>query len=310
MVRERDPFREEISDNFGHTVRRHLEGKRLSGAWLAAQIGCSASRLNKWLNGNNQIPFVAVKKICDALGNLGMLEMSQKMELFDLAGYPLPSWVGLPAMRNTSGLGSSQTGHDSTIANGVIANGVEIVTAKDLATHFRFTAKHISSAKQQVCDTTWGSDLPSYTDDDEVAYQEYIAAISDACRRGVRYREIMTFNDLPEHYIERADHMLQQNLTSYSLRYFDITLSTVPPLLSFTIVDSRAVYIALYRHPYHPIEEEIRLAVSQPDVSQLFQDYFDTLWAAASKIKEGDWINQDAFEQLRSRFSPYQQFWR
>jgi len=79
---------------FKETIAEYLAQKDRPEAWLARRVGCSATRFNKWVAGDNRIPYDVVQQICDIL----KLDKLQQIDLFDLAGYPLPSWVKNLAM--------------------------------------------------------------------------------------------------------------------------------------------------------------------------------------------------------------------
>ena len=178
---------------------------------------------------------------------------------------------------------------------------ISVLDSKTLTPVYKDLRQQILEARHTVCDTTWGSDIPSYLDEEEEAYQTYVETVPEVCKKGVIYREIMTFNDAPEEFIERAEFMLAQNLITYNLRYYDVTLRNIPPLMPITITDSQKVSFAFYRWPHLPIEGEFRLSIQQPQIGGLFQDYFDTLWKGARLIKEGDRIYMEEFMNIKQR---------
>ena len=177
---------------------------------------------------------------------------------------------------------------------------INVIDSKTLIPIYKDLTQQILEAKQMVCDTTWGSDIPSFLKEEEDAYQIYIETVIKVCKKGVIYREIITFNDAPEEFIERAETMLAQNLITYNLSYYDVSLKTIPPLMPITVTDGQKVSFGLYRWPYLPIEEEIRLSIKQPQIGRLFQDYFDTIWRGAQLLK-ADKIYRKEFEQIKQR---------
>jgi hypothetical protein len=48
-----------------------------------------------------------------------------------------------------------------------------------------------------------------------------------------------------------------------------------------------------------PIEGEVRLAVRNPDIVSLFQDYYNAIWHGAKVLKEGDKVDWKAFEEIQ-----------
>lgn len=79
----------ETLKDFKELVEKYLRQEGHSQAYFAEKLGYRPDRLNKWLLGVNKIPYGAVCKICSALH----LDKRQQVQLFALAGYPLPKWV-------------------------------------------------------------------------------------------------------------------------------------------------------------------------------------------------------------------------
>ena len=50
-------------------------------------------------------------------------------------------------------------------------------------------------------------------------------------------------------------------------------------------------------------EGEIYINVSQPMIVKLFEDYFETLWAGSTKLKEGNRIAWDVIEQIAKKLN-------
>jgi len=259
---------------FRQEVEMCLAREERSQAFLARRLGHLPETFNKWLVGENRIPYEVVGQICKFFE----LDSQQQVLLFDLAGYPLPAWVNQSA------------GYSKDIV--LLSSNEEL---------WDYSLKSISQARNLVCDLTWGIDMPSFSQAEDDVYFAYVDAITEVCRKNVTYREVMTFNNDPLHFIWRAEKMLSQNLITYNLRYFDVDLKHIPPLLQCTIVDEEDLTVGLYRWPYLPIENEVRLIIRQPEVIRLFQDYFDTVWVAAQPIKEGDRIYKDVFDDIKRR---------
>lgn len=182
---------------------------------------------------------------------------------------------------------------------------VEVKVIKSAEELYKYVKKRIEQARERVDDLTWGPVVSELaTPADKQAFNEYIETIGMICRKGtISYREVMSFP--PITYIDlrvsRAEKMLKQNLFGYHLRYYEYPAERIPPLLSFLIIDSEEVIVALYRYPYLPITGETRLAIRNPDIVKLFQDYYETIWHGAKVLKEGDRTEWDVFESIKER---------
>lgn len=182
---------------------------------------------------------------------------------------------------------------------------VDVKVIKSAEELYKYVKKRIEQARERVDDLTWGPITAELiTPADNQALNEYIETISMICRKGtISYREVMSFTPIKsiDVRVSRAERMLKQNLFGYHLRYYEYPAGGIPPLLSFLIVDSEEVIVALYRYPYLPITGEIRLAIRHPDIVKLFQDYYDTIWHGAKVLKEGDRIEWDVFESIKEQ---------
>jgi len=272
---------------FREIIEAELRQDSRSEAWLAKQLGHQPVTFNRWINGDTRIPYDVVCDICNYL----KFDKRKQVELFDYAGYPLPAWVRHLVYQQTP---------QSLLELAGNSDGVRrFYSTGEL---WKYSVERINSCTKTVCDLTWGIDVPSYSKEEDDIYFAYLKTISDACKRNVIYREVMTFANDPEHFIWRADSVLSQDLFTYNLRFYDLDLTTIPPLLQFTIFDETDMAVGLYRWPYLPVEGQILLNVSQPEIVHLFQDYFDTIWAGAKTIKEGDRVRHAAFEEIKKRY--------
>lgn len=180
-------------------------------------------------------------------------------------------------------------------------NGVNVRSFDDLSEFLIYTAHRMSEARKSIDDLSWGTDLPNVTSAEEKSFEKYVKTKVAICKKGIRYREVMSFS-LPSH-VQRAESILSQNLTSYSLKFYDFDKQSAPPLIQFLIVDSEEVMFAFYRWPYLPAEKEVRLAVRHPDIVKLFQDYYDTIWHGARPLKIGNRVEQSTFQELKKRWN-------
>lgn len=184
---------------------------------------------------------------------------------------------------------------------------VEVKSFSDSEELYRYVSKRIEQAKKQIDDTTWGPLTAELTTSiDKEAFEDYLEAMISVCKKGtVVYREVMGFhpNKNMKDRIGRAERMLKLNLFSYHLRIYEYPVDKVPPLLSFMIIDSEEVILAFYRSPYMPIEGEIRLSVKNPKIVRMFQDYYNTIWHGAKRIKQGNSIEWTEYDDLKKRLT-------
>jgi len=256
-----------------------------SESWLARQLGYSTGQFGKWMTGSNRIPYEAVTAVCEHLE----LAPFQQVQLMDLAGYPPPQWARPRFAQDSIATSiAAETGYASDLVE-------EIPSATE---YLERMSSAIAGAKHTVDDLTWGIDLPSYSQKEDDSYFGYLDTIVSSCRRGVTYREVMTFRN-SRHFLERATNILQQDLISYNLRYYDIDLRTYPPLMAILVVDGREAMVAWYRWPYLPPRAEKRIVTRQPAVVALLADYFETVWFGARSIKNGDRVDHEEIEKVK-----------
>ena len=272
---------------FKHRVDEALRQLDRSEAWLARQMGYTAGQFSKWMAGINRIPYEAVI----ALGEKLDLAPLQQLQLMDLAGYPPPRWARLRASQSLL----------SSISSDISPDGSAGGTTREFATadtYLEYMHEVVASAHESVDDLSWGIDVPSYSQREEDAYFGYVQSIEAACRRGITYREVMSFRN-SAHFVDRAVALLDQNLITYNLRYYDIDLLGAPPLIAMMIIDRREALMAWYRWPYLPPHAERRIATRQPAIVALLADYVETVWFGATKIKTGDSVDWTQVEKIK-----------
>ena len=93
--------------------------------------------------------------------------------------------------------------------------------------------------------------------------------------------------------------MLAKNLYGYELRFYNIPVEHMPPLIQYVVIDKEEIIFCAYRAPYLPTEGEIYLAVKHPKIVGLFQDYYDSIWQGAKKIKEADRIDRAELQRIQ-----------
>lgn len=179
--------------------------------------------------------------------------------------------------------------------------GVNVTRFRNSQELYEYAAKRTRKGKT-IDDMTIGFTEEESSPAAQKAFEKYLETIHDVCskRRELSYRELMSF---PRH-LNRARSMLSKNYFGYRLRYYELTdEKEMPSIIQFMVVDSEEVIIAFYRSRWLPAEREIRLAVRHPDVVELFQDYYDTLWQGAKTLSENRSDELKALQELEKRFS-------
>lgn len=168
---------------------------------------------------------------------------------------------------------------------------------------YGYVKKRLEQAESQVDDITWGTvETEVNSTADKRALEEYVNSIAQICeRKNIVYREVMGFPPLKR--IDRAEKMLEKNIYNYHLRCYEYDSASVPPLLSFIIIDGKELILGLYRSPHLPPEDEIRLSTTDPKMLALFKDYFNTIWHSGKVIKEREQVNKSVLQEIRKRLS-------
>lgn len=223
-----------------------------------------------------------------------------------------PNWfarIGLPALDYpTLGVGIlgviavhlvgvhlSRRTHHTTMQQAlarlaVSVEGVQIRSFEDGAELDRYIAMRISSAKTEVCDLSWKSSISAQygLKHRKKATQSYESAIKDASDR-ISYREVFVFNDARR--LDKLKHRLRENRAGYSCAYFPDAHSHSIPRLQFVLVDGEEVIFASSAYPQ-------RCAIMHKALAEIFHYYFEEIWAAATKIKDGDILQKDVVARL------------
>lgn len=177
-------------------------------------------------------------------------------------------------------------------------SGVAIRRFQSSREVYAYVSERIQSAVSSVDDLTWGpvedEQLPTVIEARDV----YIRDIRRAAKRGLRYREVMSFP--PGDRVKRARAMLEERLPSYSLRYYLATQEI--PLLDFVVFDRKEVVICFYRSGILPGDREVRLMTTQPDLVELFQDYFDTIWHKGRVLQDNRNIDLNELSRVERQF--------
>ena len=184
-------------------------------------------------------------------------------------------------------------------------NGVQVKTFADSTEFLDYVTNRINETDKTIDDVSWGSGMPKLTSSEEKSFVRYTQAISNICRKGKRYREVMSFNS--HTHIVRAEELFAKNLPCYNLKYYSFDRSTTPPLIQFLVIDSEEVIFAFYRWPILDAENEVRLSIKHPDIVRLFQDYFETIWQGAKPLKLGGDVQVNILKELKEKINKYNQ---
>jgi len=179
------------------------------------------------------------------------------------------------------------------------SNGTKVLKFTNCAEVYNHIANKISEAETSIDDITWGSRKDYRTKEEQDAYEKYLLSINDVCAKGkIKYREISSLAD--EHYFKRALDLVKAKHYSYHVGFYDTTLVNIP-LISYIIVDRKEAIFGFYRAPFRSTEDEVYLQITDSLTLQLFIDYYETLWAGSTKIKEGKSINVSAIKSIADK---------
>lgn len=169
-------------------------------------------------------------------------------------------------------------------------HGIGVTLFRDAGEQELYLAKRLGEAKVEICDLTWKEklSLQSAMPQRVKSQKTYATGICRAAKK-VPYREVFVFSD--ERRKEKLRQRLQENCTGYSCRYFPAPCSI--PRLQFVIIDREEIVFASSSYP-------TLCAIRQTELCSIFQAYFETIWSAATPLKEGDVIYQEAVKNLLS----------
>jgi len=178
-------------------------------------------------------------------------------------------------------------------------HGTEILHFKNVAQIYSYVATKLHGVSKSVDDITWGSRVAYRTSAEQKAYQDYLEAMEAVCdRKDIEYREISSLTD--KHYYDRAINLIEKGYYTYNLGYYDLTHMPVP-LFSYILFDRQEVVVGFYRVPKLPLPGEVYISITHPAIVPLFVDYFDTLWAGSTKIKDGPNIDHAILNQIKEK---------
>ncbi|MFA5806658.1 MAG: SLATT domain-containing protein [Melioribacteraceae bacterium] len=181
------------------------------------------------------------------------------------------------------------------------SNGAKVLKFSNVAEVYNHIASKIIEAEISIDDITWGSRKDYRTKEEQDAYEGYLLSINEVCKKGkIKYREISSLTD--EHYFRRAIDLIKAKHYSYHLGFYDTSLVNIP-LISYIIIDRKEAIFGFYRAPFRSIEDEVYLQIADILTLQLFIDYYETLWAGSTKIKEGKSINISEIKSIANKLN-------
>ena len=273
---------------FKQRVEARLKEDQRSQAWLARKLGYSPAQLNKWLKGENRIPYGEVDRICKLL----KFDRSEQIELFALAGYPLPNWVSQALIDDLS--------TPSALAR-LAGTTHDLVRFPSTEQALHYISGRLTNATEMVCDFAWCSGQSGYSDVEHDAYAAYTSAIEALCRRQIAYQEVLALHRNALFSLIRAERKLALQLPTHSLRHYHLDRKQAPHLLTFVIVDRAELLLSTGVGSRSSQPTTIHhLAVRQPALVELFQAYFDALWSELPAIKEGETLYADLFRAIKA----------
>ena len=252
---------------------------------LAVKYHRTPEAISNWIMGNPTFRFEYVEEIGEFLG----LTKPELMEFYWLAGYKFPEWILTPV---TQALQDQPQDVWKLIRFG---NMVEV---------YKFVTQKIDNTGKPIFDLTWDPRPGDYSIEENRAYEQYVDALLGACKRQVRYCEVMSFTPLQSHHVDRAQRFLEEHLITYNLRYYELDPEPIksPPLMSFILLDEEWIVCCLYTDSNRFPEKEVRLAIQNAAVYALFKDYYDVIWEKAAQLKDGNRTYWETFADLKARF--------
>lgn len=160
----------------------------------------------------------------------------------------------------------------------VFANGNEMM---------RYINKRLPQAKRQVLDLSWS---PATSVDSGLRVAQDLNAqydrLVDRVAQQIPFREVFMFNRFGRE--EKLRRRLAQSSAGYTCGFYE---PVNVPLLQFMIIDNEEVILL-------SDQLESRVAIKSPPVVGLFKEYYNDIWAAATKIKDETGVKQDVVTKL------------
>jgi hypothetical protein len=165
--------------------------------------------------------------------------------------------------------------HAEQLLRGV--HGAQVTVFPTSAEQEIYLAKRLDEASVEICDLSWKETLSLHAGlPARVRSQKtYENSIAKAAKR-IPYREVFVFSD--ERRKAKLERRLTENTPGYSCRYFPNPCSI--PRLQFVVIDREEIVFASSTYP-------VLCAIRQAELAQVFQSYYEAIWAAATPLKDG-----------------------
>jgi hypothetical protein len=165
--------------------------------------------------------------------------------------------------------------------------GFEYRRFRDSTEFLNYLADRISQARFSVWDLTWVVDLPAERGAQAVAAeQKYHDAIIEGSKR-IIYREVYIFCDEPKY--QKLKKIIHENPEYYNCRYYQ---ESKVPRPVFMIIDREEVLL------YGIVDGGIYCSVQHPRLVESFTNFYQLVWAGATKLKEGTTIYTDEYDKV------------
>jgi hypothetical protein len=168
--------------------------------------------------------------------------------------------------------------------------GASVRVFKDSVEQELYLGERIRDAGVEVCDLSWKdrisreSALPRRIR----SHKTYESAIGKAAAR-IPYREIFVFSD--KRRKEKLKRRIDEGIAGYSCRYFPDP--GVVPRLQFVIIDKQEIVLMASDYP-------CLCAIRQAELAQIFQAYFESIWNAATPLKEATKLYDEELKRVLS----------
>lgn len=186
------------------------------------------------------------------------------------------------------------SGRFSTNSNN--SDSLKVVAFSNRKDYTDYRTRRLRTAKK-IDDVTWrfqGYNGQTYSSGDTSAKKEEVDIISQIIKRSdVVWRGVAAFRSLEQFEKEKPLISELENV-GYNFGIYELSPKNAPPLTGFMIIDDKELFIA-YPH------KSIRLAIQHPQIIKLYSEYFEEIWQASYKLKQGNKVDFKKLQQLESK---------
>lgn len=173
--------------------------------------------------------------------------------------------------------------------------GADVRAFANAAEQEHYLAKRLGEAHIEICDLSWKDTLSLHValPDRVKSHKSYENSIAKAAKR-IPYREVFVFSD--PRRVEKLQRRIEEDLPGYSCRYFQP--SSPIPRLQFIMIDREEIVFASSSYPK-------LCAIRQPELAQIFQAYYESIWAVAIPLKDGRKVHHEEVKKVVSKSTNY-----